>query len=232
VSEAPAKLRRGGDWLRGSSIDCETKISQPLSLGAATRGRPSRAWFVIAAGAGLLSIVACALPRDALDWQPALAAREPWRAVSAAFVHYSRLHLVANLAGAAMVALLGRAAHADRYSALAWLAAWPLTQFALLLQPELRHYGGLSGVLHAAVAVVAVELLFTATRGHRMIALGLMTGLALKLALEAPWAHVLNHPAGWDIAVAPLAHAAGAMAGVACSLAAEALRRLGPARVR
>ena len=43
----------------------------------------------------------------ALDWQPALASSEPWRAWSAAIVHYSALHLAANLAGIALVAALG-----------------------------------------------------------------------------------------------------------------------------
>ena len=58
---------------------------------------------------------------------PALAAREPWRLFSAAFVHYSTLHLLANLAGAALVGALGFFARVPRRVVLAWLVAWPLT---------------------------------------------------------------------------------------------------------
>ena len=93
------------------------------------------------------------------------------------------------------------------------------------MQPALAHYGGLSGVLHAGVAVVAVHLLATGPRAQRSIALAILGGLVLKIAIEAPWAQVLRHPAGWDIAVAPLAHATGAIAGALCSAVAEGLAR-------
>ena len=83
-----------------------------------------------------------------LEWQPALAGAEPWRWWSAAWVHYSGLHLAANLAGLVLVAALGWAAAVDRAGALAWGLAWPLTHLGLCLQPSLTHYGGLSGVLH------------------------------------------------------------------------------------
>ena len=98
--------------------------------------------------------------------------------------------------------------------ALAWLAAWPLTQLGLLAQPALLHYGGLSGVLHAGVAVAALHLAWRGGRGERWIGAALLGGLALKVASEAPWGAPLRHPAGWDIAVAPAAHACGLVAGL------------------
>ena len=50
------------------------------------------------------------LARRTLDWQPGRARAEPWRAFSAVAVHYSGLHLAANLAGTVLVAALGRVA--------------------------------------------------------------------------------------------------------------------------
>jgi rhomboid family GlyGly-CTERM serine protease len=161
----------------------------------------------------------------ALDWQPALAGREPWRAWSAAGVHYSALHLVANLAGCLLVAALGIMARVPRRVVVAWLVAWPLTQFGLLLRPDLLHYGGLSGVLHAGVAVVAVHLVIATGGTRRLIGVGILCGLGIKIALEAPWGAALRHPAGWDIAVAPFAHLAGVVAGAATAGIAEILRR-------
>jgi rhomboid family GlyGly-CTERM serine protease len=153
-----------------------------------------------------------------IDWQPALAWREPWRWWSAAWVHYSRMHLVVNLAGAILVAALGAAAQVDSRAAPAWLLAWPLTHLGLLYNPRLEHYGGLSGVLHAGVAVVAVQLLGGATKHARWTGAAIGGALVAKVLSEAPWGAPLRHPAGWDIAVAPLAHATGLVAGALCAL--------------
>ncbi|HEX7382930.1 MAG TPA: rhombosortase, partial [Burkholderiaceae bacterium] len=145
------------------------------------------------------------------------------------WVHYSALHLGANLAGCALVAALGVAARVPPRAALAWLLAWPATQLGLLLVPALGHYGGLSGVLHAGVAVVAVGLLLEGPRRRRMLGLAILAGLALKVLLEAPWAGPLAHPPGWDIATAPPAHASGLVAGtlaaLLCSLPRDPRRR-------
>ncbi|CAG1017873.1 hypothetical protein BURC_02573 [Burkholderiaceae bacterium] len=185
-------------------------------------------WLVFAALLAAGALLAWPAPRDALDWQPALALREPWRAFSAVFVHYSALHLAANLAGALLVGALGHAARLPTPSVIAWLAAWPLTQLGLLLQPELLHYGGLSGLLHAGVAVAGVHLVWRGAGGRRRVGLALLAGLAIKVVGEAPWAGALRHPGGWDIAVAPFAHASGALAGLLCALIAGGLaaRRL------
>jgi rhomboid family GlyGly-CTERM serine protease len=162
----------------------------------------------------------------AIDWQPGLAASQPWRAFSAAFVHYSALHLAGNAAGLALAAALGVAARTPWRLALAWFVAWPLTQLGLLAQPELAHYGGLSGVVHAGVAIVCVHLLFA---GHRWLGGAMLAGVLLKVLSETPWGTPLRHPLDWDIAIAPLVHATGLVAGTACALLVEgvAWRRRG-----
>ena len=162
------------------------------------------------------------LPAALLDWQPALAAAEPWRAFSGAFVHWSPAHLAANLLGAAVVAALGIATRLPLAATLAWAAAWPLTQAGLLLQPALAHYGGLSGVLHAGIAVAALWLLVRDAGIRRGLGAAIAAGLLIKIILEEPWGPALRAPAGllsggWDIATAPLAHATGAMAGGLCA---------------
>ena len=175
-------------------------------------------WIVAALLLALPALVSGVGASPSIDWQPALALHEPWRWWSAAWVHYSRMHWLVNLGGAALVALLGIAAHADRRAALAWLLAWPLTHLGLLLEPDLAHYGGLSGVLHAGVAVVAVSLLAMTQRRARITGALLALGLFAKVMHEAPWGPTLRHPAGWDIAIAPLSHATGALAGALCAL--------------
>lgn len=193
--------------------------------GAWNRAGPA-AWAGLAV---VLALGACLAFRlgsaTTLDWEPALAGREPWRAWTAAWVHYSALHLLANLAGSLAVALLGAVARVPMHVAVAWFVAWPLTQIGLSLRPDLLHYGGLSGVLHAGAAAVAVHLVIAARGTRRLVGAGVMLGLVVKVLLEAPWGEALRHPAGWDIAVAPAAHLSGLLAGAAAAGVAEAFRR-------
>ncbi|OYU93368.1 MAG: hypothetical protein CFE45_20935 [Burkholderiales bacterium PBB5] len=149
--------------------------------------------------------------------------------VTAAWVHLSGLHLAANLAGTALVAALGVAAGCGQRAAFAWALAWPLTHLALLAQPALAFYGGLSGVLHAGVAVAAWQLLRAERGVRRAIGAALLIGLVAKVLAESPWAGPLRQVPGWDIPIAPLAHTAGALAGwlcaLACGVGADAHRR-------
>lgn len=188
-----------------------------------------RAWAALAlalAAAALLVSAAPASSIDALDWQPALAWREPWRALTAAFVHYSALHLLANLAGTALVGALGWFARVPWPIAMAWLVAWPLTQFGLLARPDLLHYGGLSGVLHAGVACVGWQLALHANGTRRTIGALVLAVLAMKVMSEAPWGAPLRQPPGWDIATAPFAHASGLVSGLVAASLCDALSTL------
>lgn len=131
-------------------------------------------------------------------------------------------HLLANLAGAALVGALGWVAGVPARFTWAWAAAWPLTQLGLLAEPSLLHYGGLSGVLHAGVAVAALHLVLAGPGTQRRIALAILCGLVIKVLSESPWEGA-HFDAALGISVAPLAHATGLAAGIACSLGAWAV---------
>ena len=195
---------------------CGARFSIDAALTAA-----ERAWIGLAAGLCVAALAATlsGIAPGALDWQPSRAAAEPWRAFSATAVHYSTLHLAANLAGAALVAALGASARVSPAAVAAWACAWPLTQLGLLVRPDLTHYGGLSGVLHAGAAVVAVHLIGHAAGARRAIGAALAAGLVCKVLIEAPWGAPLRVGTGWDFATAPLAHATGLVAGTLCAAA-------------
>lgn len=175
-----------------------------------------RTWASLTVGLALGALLVWPAPREALDWQPQFALSQPWRLWTAALVHWSPLHLQANLLGCVAVAAFGVAARLPRHATWSWLVAWPLTQAALALQPRLLHYGGLSGTLHAGVAVAALYLVLQASWRHRAIGWAVLAGLALKLVLEQPWIGPTQVVAGWDIAIAPLVHLTGAVAGLLC----------------
>ncbi|WP_084453264.1 rhombosortase [Roseateles chitosanitabidus] len=184
-----------------------------------------RAWMLLAlllATGSLLVWVQPPAVQAALQWRPELAGREPWRAFTAALLHWSPQHLIANLAGCAVVGLLGLAARLTWREALAWLMAWPLTQFGLLIEPGLERFGGLSGVLHAGVAVAVIAMLRMRASHGRERVIGLMIGIGLlaKVAAERPLAGPpLRQWEGWNISIAPLAHLTGVVSGVVCALA-------------
>ena len=182
--------------------------------------RDSRAWVFVAAAFAGFAVLGWPLNPASIDWQPALALRQPWRAFTAIGVHYSTAHLIGNLAGVALAGVFGVAAWVPARLAWAWLAAWPLTHFGLLIRSDLAHYGGLSGVVHAGVAIVIVFVLVSGTRRQRLVGSAVLIGFCAKLLSEAPWGEALRHPAGWDIAVAPLVHTSGALAGAVCAVLA------------
>jgi rhomboid family GlyGly-CTERM serine protease len=188
-----------------------------------------RAWVALAAALAAGALLGFFFaPRDvaAFDWQPSRVLEEPWRAASAAFVHYSALHLLANVAGSAVVGALGWFARVPTRIAVAWLLAWPLTQLGLLARPDLLHYGGLSGVLHAGVACVGWQLVVHARGWRRAIGALVLLGVAAKVASEAPWGAPLRHPSGWDIATAPFAHASGLVAGLVAAALCDAVAQV------
>ena len=183
------------------------------------RRHRAAAWWLVCALAAAGALAAQAVDPTLLRWQPELGLNQPWRLISAAWVHLSPLHLAGNLLGTALVAALGTVAGGGRRAAIAWALAWPLTHLGLLLQPALVGYGGLSGLLHAGVAVAICQLVRGETGQRRLIGVGLALGLTTKLLLEAPWqGGPLRHLPGWDIAIAPLAHSSGALAGLLCAL--------------
>lgn len=206
----------------------------------ATRLRLSGAWLAGCAGLGALSVLVFvhdALSPPAAAWAPLLEwnalslGHEPWRALTAAFVHHDLQHLSANLAGCAAVALLGWAGGLPLRATLAAAVAWPLTHALLLWAPGLTRYAGLSGLLHAAVAVAAVALMLQRERSTRTIGAAVWAGLLLKVLLEAPWRGAVQTVPGWSIPIAVAAHAAGLVSGtlaMACAAAWAALRA-GPA---
>jgi len=185
--------------------------------------RSPRAWAGLSVGLALGALALWSVTRESLDWQPALAWSQPWRLWTAAFVHLSPLHLQANLLGCAVVAAFGVVARLPGHATWAWLAAWPLTHAALALQPSLLHYGGLSGLLHAGVAIAAVQLAGRTRLRSRLVGWAVLTGLVTKLVLERAWIGPTQAVAGWDIPIAPLAHLTGTVAGLFCALCAQVI---------
>lgn len=177
-----------------------------------------------------------------LDWQRGLWQTQPWRLWTAALVHWSGVHLLLNLLGCAALIAWGHAAALGRRHTLAWLVAWPLTTLLLAASPTLLRFGGLSGVLHAGVAIGGWALVWQSQGQRRVVGVLVLSGLALKLFFEEPllaqWLglglKVLALPLAGapGFAVASYAHFTGAMAGLFCAVALDLVLGLVPRKQR
>jgi len=194
----------------------------PVRLNEKAKERPAPGvlWLWIGAALALAATLAWWADSTTLDWQPQRAWPEAWRWWSAALVHFTPMHLGANLLATALVAAYGWAARVPTPVAVAWIASWPFTHLALLAKPELAHYGGLSGVLHGGVAATTVWLVLRGQGAQRTVGWMMLVGQSIKLLVEEPWGAAIHAPSELDVAVAPLAHASGSIAGALCTLLA------------
>lgn len=153
----------------------------------------------------------------------AVAAGEPWRLVTAHFVHLDVRHALLNVAGLALLwALFARA-----WRPWQWLVATLASMLAIalgfwFLEPGLQWYVGASGVLHGLFACGCVAMLRDGDRAGIVAALV----LAAKLAWEH-WQGPLPLETGPVVTAAHLYGAiGGTLAGIAF-LAAGSGRRCG-----
>ncbi|MGH6646001.1 rhombosortase [Aquabacterium sp.] len=197
------------------------------------------AWTGIALLLGLPALLALLLhpqPSDAWALHPSAGLHQgPWRFWTCAWVHANPRHLAANLAGLALIAGLGWLLRLPPRAALAWGLAWPLTHLALLLDPRLGSYVGLSGVLHAGLSVIATSLIAQPKRTDKWTSTygwALLLGLLAKCWLENPdWQALLPRP-GLDMNVAPMSHWAGALVGIGITLTLSLPKRHGYSQSR
>ena len=80
--------------VEGAPVDVAAMVAENRRLMAENARLEARCnWPALCAALAALALLAWPLPREWLDWQPALVAAQPWRAVTAAFVHWTPLHL-------------------------------------------------------------------------------------------------------------------------------------------
>jgi rhomboid family GlyGly-CTERM serine protease len=195
------------------------------------------AWSGLCTVLGALCIAVWLLP---VDWQIALRWRAdswlaaPWTLWTASLTHLSDLHLLANLVGLLCLSLIGQHLGANHRDALALLMAWPLTNLALLLWPQVQFYAGFSGLNHALAGMLIARTAIHFIVTKQLSAFGfLFTSLLLvKLIWETPWAQPLRMDASWGFTVVQAAHLSGICCGFLALSLIALLRLTGGARWR
>jgi rhomboid family GlyGly-CTERM serine protease len=183
----------------------------------------SRAWLVVCCVHGAASVLVWWAPLDEVDlltWRADHWAGQPWTLWTSAWVHLNAGHLIGNLLALGALAVFAWLVKPSLRSAMGWLTAWPLTQFSLLLWPQIGYAVGLSGVLHAGAMVVAVQLMFNriAIRKARRWGALLALGVLVKTASERGWWYPVVWDRANDMSVVQAAHLSGVVWGLLLGL--------------
>jgi hypothetical protein len=192
-----------------------------------------RAWLAVCALLGGGSVLVAWLtgvappvpefPAHPLAWEAASWIRHPWTLWTSAWVHTSLGNLGGNLLAILGLAVAGAALGARGAAAIALLVAWPASTLALLIWPEVTHYSGLGGPIHAAAAVLGVHL--AARPAFKPFSPLLFAALGLKLLAERGWAQPVAFDPSWGFNVVYGAHLTGTLAGAVCGALAVLLSR-------
>jgi rhomboid family GlyGly-CTERM serine protease len=155
-----------------------------------------------------------------LEYTRALLASDPWRALTSHFTHWTSTHLIWDWL--AFVALGASLEHHGRARLVALFATTALAIPAalFLIEPELTHYRGLSGLdsaLFGMAWVVALQHARSTDRPNPLLARFLVLlgfGFMLKIGWELLLGDAFFMPNDVGFEPVPLAHAIGAALGV------------------
>jgi rhomboid family GlyGly-CTERM serine protease len=186
--------------------------------------RAERAALAIAIAALLMQ----ALPvGDALEFRRPLLGAEPWRAITAHFVHVNWNHALINAAALVVVARLFAPDLAARRQLLTLVVGAAAISIGLALAyPGIAWYRGLSGVLHGLFfAGSAIWLMKARPRNWRRLWLpaALFFGGWIKVALEQPGGSRTPYAEWLGAGTVPQAHLIGAVCGTLLGLLFAAL---------
>lgn len=156
-------------------------------------------------------------------WQADGWQRQPWTLWTAPVLHFLWPHLLGNALALTALAVLGSGLEASPRDAVALLLAWPIGTLALQMWPDVQAYFGLSALVHAAAAIVALRAL--AQPPVRWLGLLLAGGLLVKLVIERGWLMPVGFDSDWGFNVVFAAHLCGAAAGALLALALAGSQR-------
>ncbi|MBL0918872.1 MAG: hypothetical protein IBJ14_09220 [Hydrogenophaga sp.] len=180
--------------------------------------RGTRAWLLLCVLHGVASMLmwwAREPAVQALTWHADDWPSHAWTLWTSAWVHLNTPHLIGNQLALGALTATGWMRRPPLSAALAWALSWPLLQASLILWPQVGHAVGLSGLLHAGVAVLGLHLLMgAAPRGARPWGATLLGGLLFKVMLERGWYHPVVLNADTDLPVVQAAHLTGVVWGV------------------
>ncbi len=175
--------------------------------------RGPRTWLLLCAVHGVISMIlwwAREPAVQALIWRADEWHASPWTLWTSAWVHLNTPHLIGNQLALGALTAAGWVLRPPPSATLAWALSWPLVQVSLMAWPHVGYAVGLSGLLHAGTAVLALHLLLgPVPRGLKPWGGLLLGGLFLKLLIEQAWTRPVIWDPGNEMSVVQAAHLCG-----------------------
>lgn len=191
--------------------------------------------LVLALGGVTLMLMLQALPAwlPALEYRRDLLTVEPWRLITGHLVHVNWKHAFFNGAAWLVLAHLFNPQLDARRQLLCLLAGGVFISVGLATYyPAIAWYRGASGSLHALYFAGACVTLVSAVRAQdrsaALVALALLAGGWIKIAVERPGSAELPFAEWLGTATVPQAHLLGAAFGTAMGLLLAARRPADP----
>ncbi len=169
-----------------------------------------------------LAICAVALLVHFLPWlgqlliydRSAIAHGELWRLLTGNLVHLSGAHLALDMAAFLIAGAIIEQRGYRHFTTLCVSAAALIGVAIYLFEPTLQFYGGLSGVVTAAVAYLCLQGM-TEHGSWRWLCAAMLAGLSAKLWIELVWGKSLLLVVGsGNFVPVPLSHLTGAAVAV------------------
>lgn len=144
----------------------------------------------------------------------AIADGELWRLLTGNLVHLSDAHLALDLAAFLIAGAIIEQRGYRHFTTLCVSAAALIGVAIYLFEPQLQFYGGLSGVVTAAVVYLCLQGM-TESGGWRWLCAAMLTGLSAKLWIELVSGKSLLMIVGSvNFVAVPLSHLTGAVVAV------------------
>lgn len=182
-------------------------------------------WTLLVAGAAVAVYTVPGL-REALIYDRELIAHgEWWRLVTGNFVHHSSRHLGYDLLAFLIAGALIEIRRLPGFAVLCLAAGIAVGAVVYILEPGMRYYGGLSGIVTAAVVYLCLWGL-TETGWWRWLCAGVLSLMTVKIGVELALNQSLLDTGGQHPFVpVPLSHAAGVASAVLLFVATGTLTR-------
>ncbi len=182
-------------------------------------------WTLLIAGAAV-AVYAVSGLREALIYdRESLAHGEWWRLVTGNLVHHSGRHLDYDLLAFLIAGALIEIRRLPGFAVLCLAAGIAVGAAVYLLEPGMRYYGGLSGIVTAAVVYLCLWGL-TETGWWRWLCAGVLSLMTVKIGVELALNQSLLDTGGQHPFVpVPLSHAAGVASAVLLFVATGTLTR-------
>lgn len=142
----------------------------------------------------------------------AIADGEWWRLLSGNLVHYSALHFVYNVAAVLVAGTLVELRGYSRLWLVCLVAAAAIGAAIYTMNPELRYFGGLSGIATAVIVYLCLNGL-TETGAWRTLCRATLALVSAKIVAEVIFdASLMPYGEPQPFVPVPLSHAVGAIA--------------------